>query len=248
MTTDIQTELALSDEGSLSTGDAENRSDSAVEVAVSQAAYSTSSILARPLPAWKRVMDVVGVIVLAPLLVLPLVLVALYIRLVSRGPALFVQSRLGHGGEYFPIFKFRTMHVVAGGREEAHRAYVASHAESDEPIAKPDHSESFIPGGAFLRATSIDELPQLLNVLRGEMSLVGPRPDVLHREDYTERQLRRFEVHPGMTGLWQVSGKNELSFEEMIDLDLQYASKPTLKLDLWILLKTVAVLLWERNE
>lgn len=193
-------------------------------------------------------MDIVGVILLAPILAVPMLFVALYIRLVSRGPVLFVQSRLGHGGEYFPIFKFRTMHVVPGGREEEHRAYVASHADSDAPIAKPDHSGSLIPGGSFLRAASIDELPQLLNVLRGEMSLVGPRPDVLHREDYTAEQLRRFEVHPGMTGLWQVSGKNELSFEEMISLDLKYAAQPTIQLDLWILMKTVAVLLWERNE
>lgn len=204
-------------------------------------------ILRRRRPIWKRALDLAGVAILFPILFLPLLCVAIYIKLVSRGPVFFIQSRLGYGGDDFAIFKFRTMHVVEGGRDSEHRAYVASHSGCDSPVAKPDHSDSYIPGGALLRATSIDELPQLINVLLGSMSLVGPRPDVLRREDYSPEQLRRFEVQPGMTGLWQVSGKNELSFEEMIRLDVRYIEERSFLRDIGIILKTVKVLLTERN-
>ncbi|MFK7734805.1 MAG: sugar transferase [Pirellulaceae bacterium] len=220
---------------------------SADTIAASYIAQVETDVLRRPMPIWKRALDIIGVAILVPILIVPLLCVAIYIKLVSRGPIFFVQSRLGYGGADFAIFKFRTLHVVEGGRESEHRAYVASHAGVDGPVAKPDHSSNCIPGGAFLRATSIDELPQLINVLFGSMSLVGPRPDVLCREDYSPQQLRRFEVQPGMTGLWQVSGKNELSFDEMIQLDIRYIEERSLLRDIGIMLKTVKVLLTERN-
>lgn len=114
-------------------------------------------------------------------------------------------------------------------------------------LSKPNFAGQFIPGGKFFRSWSIDELPQLINVLRGEMSLVGPRPDVLAWYDYDEWQLRRFETLPGLTGLWQVSGKNRLTFHRMIELDIQYVDSRSIGLDLWILLKTVRVLFSRDN-
>lgn len=193
-------------------------------------------------------MDLVGVVLLAPLVVPVVLIVALLIKCVSRGPAFFVQSRLGHGGEYFRIYKFRTMHVTGTSRDASHREYVASHAGSNAPVTKPDYKDSLIFGGSLMRLTSIDELPQLLNILIGNMSLVGPRPDVLLREDYEAWQLRRFEVLPGMTGLWQISGKNRLTFDRMIELDIEYIDNQSLALDLKIMLKTFKVILSEPNE
>lgn len=202
----------------------------------------------REAPTWKQVVDLFGVVVTAPLLVPLALVVAIYIKLVSPGPILFVQSRVGHGGDEFRIYKFRTMHVPQVSRDEKHRNYVASLTGGDRLNRKPNYRNDLIPGGDLLRKLSIDELPQILNVLQGTMSLVGPRPDVLQLEDYADWQLRRFEVLPGMTGLWQVSGKNRLTFDQMIDLDIEYIETQSLLKDLQILAKTVLVLLFERNE
>ncbi len=193
-------------------------------------------------------LDIGVVIVITPFLAPLLAIVAIYIKLVSPGPALFLQSRVGHGGDEFLIYKFRTMQVPRVSRDEVHRDYIASHARIDGPIKKPDHCKEFILGGNVLRKLSIDELPQLLNVLHGTMSLVGPRPDLLQLGDYEDWQRRRFEVLPGMTGLWQVSGKNRLTFDQMVVLDIQYIESRSMSLDMKILAKTVSVLLFERNE
>ena len=184
------------------------------------------------------------------LLVSPLLLaVAIYIRVVSRGPALFVQSRVGYGGETFRIFKFRTMHVPEQSRDLRHREYVHSLASVGQPLAKPDYVRNeLIPGGGLLRKLSVDELPQLINVFGGSMSLVGPRPDVLKLDDYESWHLRRFEVLPGVTGLWQVSGKNRLTHDEMVRLDIEYVERRTLQSDLLILLRTAYVLVFDRDE
>lgn len=202
----------------------------------------------REIPSWKRWLDICGVVVFAPLLAPLLVCVAIYIKLVSRGPFLFVQSRTGHGGDDFRIYKFRTMRVPNVSRDEAHRDYVAGQSCDTGQIKKPDYANELIPGGKLLRQLSIDELPQLLNVARGNMSLVGPRPDLLRLDDYEPWQTRRFEVLPGMTGLWQVSGKNRLTFDQMLKLDIEYVETFTLWKDLRILAITFWVLLWERNE
>lgn len=198
-------------------------------------------------PLWKRGFDLVGASFLLCLLLPFLAAVAMYIRLVSNGPALFYQRRVGHGGKHFTIIKFRTMNMRPGSDAE-HRAYLGSLASQDAPIEKPDHVSRLIRGGSFLRRYSIDELPQLINVLLGTMSLIGPRPDVLELEDYQSWQLRRFEVLPGMTGLWQVSGKNRLTFREMIQLDIQYIEARGFALDLRILWKTLAVIVQRDND
>jgi lipopolysaccharide/colanic/teichoic acid biosynthesis glycosyltransferase len=210
--------------------------------------HASYRIQKRQNPDWKRVLDLCVVVLITPLLALPLALVVLYIRLVSPGPILFVQSRVGFGGDDFRIYKFRTMHVSDVCRDASHRDYVASYSGIDVPVKKPDYQSELIPGGEWLRKLSIDEIPQLLNVWRGTMSLVGPRPDVLQLKDYESWQLRRFEVLPGMTGLWQVSGKNRLTFDQMIELDLKYVDTRCLSQDLLIMARTVIVLLLDRNE
>lgn len=202
----------------------------------------------RELPRWKRCLDICGVLLVAPLIAPLILIVGIYIKLVSRGPILFMQSRVGYGGEDFLIYKLRTMDVPDKCRNEKHRKYVVEHSVVDGPIKKPDFQDDLIPGGKLLRKLAIDELPQLLNVLRGSMSLVGPRPDLMQLEDYEPSQTRRFEVHPGMTGLWQVSGKNKLTFDQMIELDIEYVDTRSLLQDLMILAKTLVVLLMVRNE
>ena len=208
-----------------------------------------ANLHSHPMPSWKRVFDVS--VALALFLVLsPLLLaIGLFIRCVSRGPALFKQERLGEMGKYFVIYKFRTMRQ--NDPEVAtsdHREFVAGLTTSTEAAAKPDVSNRLILGGGFLRSTSLDELPQLLNVLRGEMSLIGPRPDVLDWQDYPPWQLRRFEATPGITGLWQVSGKNRLTFSQMVELDIKYIEQRSFWLDMWILAKTFKLVLSKDNN
>jgi lipopolysaccharide/colanic/teichoic acid biosynthesis glycosyltransferase len=210
---------------------------------------STPFIQKREHPRWKRALDLAGVIVVLPVLSPLLALVALYIKAVSPGPVLFVQSRVGHGGGDFRIIKFRTMHVPKTCRDETHRGYVASRVCTGQPIQKPHFLRNeLIPGGAVLRKWSIDEFPQLFNVVNGSMSLVGPRPDVLRLDDYEPWHLRRFEVLPGMTGLWQVSGKNRLTHDQMVELDIEYIETRSLRRDLRILAKTVVVVLLGGGE
>ena len=226
----------------------ESREDVDVIVRGAPAPDISPLIQKRHNPVWKRGLDICGAVVIAPLLAPLLLAVAFYIRLVSSGPVLFVQSRVGHGGELFRIYKFRTMHVSEVSRDQIHRDFVASYTGDDGAMKKPNYQHALIPGGDLLRKFSIDELPQLLNVIQGNMSLVGPRPDVLQLEDYEPQQLRRFEVQPGMTGLWQVSGKNRLSFDQMVELDLKYIDTRSLTKDLMIIARTVLVLQFERNE
>jgi len=125
---------------------------------------------------------------------------------------------------------------------------VAKLARGDRTLRKLDHEKNYVCLGKFLRKSSIDELPQLFNVLRGEMSLVGPRPDVVAYEDYPQRQRARFEVLPGMTGLWQVSGKNRTTFDQMVELDIAYASNLSLVQDLKILAQTFPAIVRQLTE
>lgn len=191
-------------------------------------------------PAAKRALDVLtsagGLLLLAPLLLL----VALGVRLSSRGPALFRQERLGQGLEEFSVFKFRTMRTDAP--DDLHREYIAKLAAGeveDETLKKLTQDPRVTRVGAVLRKTSLDELPQLINVLQGTMSLVGPRPALRYElEHYAPHHYERFSVKPGITGLWQVSGRNQLGFREMLELDVEYARTQSLLLDLKILAKT----------
>jgi len=189
-------------------------------------------------------------VVLALPLLLPLMmLIALIIRMVSAGPVLFKQERIGYRGGRFLCYKFRTMFVNAD--TGIHQGHLDQLMNSDAPMVKMDlkGDPRIIPFGRVLRASGLDELPQLINVLCGDMSLVGPRPCVFYEyEKYLPWQRERFNTLPGLTGLWQVSGKNRTTFTEMIKLDIQYARNKTLWLDLKIIFKTVPALLiqmWE---
>ena len=187
-------------------------------------------------PLWKRAIDLVGSIIGLVLLSPLFLLVGVAICLVSAGPPFFRQTRVGHRGRTFTIWKFRTL--TACGDHQEHQQYMEELAKTDGLLRKPPITQQLIPLGWLLRTLAIDELPQLINVLLGEMSLVGPRPDVIPPEHYLPRDRRRFRVLPGMTGLWQVSGKNTTTFAEMMQLDLQYVTMRSLWLDLKILLKT----------
>jgi lipopolysaccharide/colanic/teichoic acid biosynthesis glycosyltransferase len=140
------------------------------------------------------------------------------------------------------LWKFRTIKTDAAPTQ--HQIHVAGLMASDAPLRKIDGELAIIRGGAMLRKLGLDELPQLINVLKGEMSLVGPRPDVLPMESYQSWQRDRFHVLPGITGLWQVSGKNHTTFSQMIRLDIAYVRQRSPWLDLVILLKTIPAVLW----
>jgi lipopolysaccharide/colanic/teichoic acid biosynthesis glycosyltransferase len=197
-------------------------------------------------PLWKRILDVACVLMVAPFL-LPLVLItAATIKFTSRGPLLFRQERVGLLGQRFTVLKFRTM--IPGSDTGVHEAHVAGLMASNGPMTKLDArgDARLIPFGRMLRASGLDELPQLINVLRGEMSLVGPRPCLPAEYDrYLPWQRERFRTLPGLTGLWQVSGKNRTTFNEMIELDIEYARTKSPWLDLKIMLKTIPAVMGE---
>ncbi len=198
--------------------------------------------------AMKRSVDVL-VSCLALFITSPMILAAaLAVRVSSRGPVLFRQTRVGMDGREFEILKFRTMRH--GADTSAHEQYVAALIRGEEPtgpsdgVYKLDGDSRITPVGRVLRRFSVDEVPQLLNVLRGDMSLVGPRPALPYEvELYEDWQKRRLEVRPGITGLWQVGGRNRLTFDEMVQLDLQYIDTWSPAVDIRALMKTpVAVL------
>jgi lipopolysaccharide/colanic/teichoic acid biosynthesis glycosyltransferase len=182
-------------------------------------------------------------LVLSPLLAL----LALAVRLDSDGPALFRQRRVGRDLNEFTMLKFRTMYSDADAAP--HREYVQALIGDDSGpergrLYKLSVDDRVTRVGRFLRSWSLDELPQLFNVLRGHMALVGPRPVIPYEvEMYPEQYLGRFDVKPGLTGLWQVSGRNERTYEEMVNFDVEYARRASLLLDLRILVKTVPVVL-----
>lgn len=199
----------------------------------------SGAILRRPA---KRAFDVVAAILLLIVLAPVMAAIWLAIRLTSRGPALFVQERMGRGGTRFGVYKFRTMVVDADARLEALLASDPEAAEEYRLYKKLQRDPRIIGIGHILRRLSLDELPQLFNVLRGEMSLVGPRcylPRELPEMGSAASEI--LSVTPGITGLWQVSGRNRTTFAERLRIDRSYARSATLALDLRILAKTVRV-------
>lgn len=202
----------------------------------------------RPLLGVKRAMDIAGsllaLIICAPLFVM----IAVVIKASSRGPILFRQQRVGQYGQCFTFLKFRSMHI--DNDPSAHREYVkkliAGQAMREQSngngngVYKLTNDKRITSAGKFLRKTSLDELPQFLNVLRGEMSLVGPRPAIPYEvaSYQTWHRRRVLEVKPGITGLWQVNGRNRIKFDEMVRLDLQYAKSWSPWNDLKILMRT----------
>lgn len=192
----------------------------------------------------KRLLDVVAALTMLMMAALPMLFIALAIRWTSAGPIFFRQPRVGKGGRFFTSYKFRSMYVDAEERFEE----VAHLNEVDGPIFKLRNDPRITPVGRFLRRTSLDELPQLFNVLRGEMSLVGPRPALMREVlGYEPWQLQRLTVRPGLTGLWQVSGRSELPFEVMMRLDLEYIRRWSLWFDIWLLMRTVPAVLSTRG-
>lgn len=203
----------------------------------------------------KRIFDLVGT-VLGGILISPLLLtIAVLVKLSSPGPILFRQERMGKHGRTFAFYKFRSMTVQ--NDDSAHRAYVTELMTGGDPAAldregKPVFKIADDPRitriGRLLRRTSLDELPQLINVLRGEMSLIGPRPCLPFEYDlYKDWQKRRLDVTPGMTGLWQVTGRSYVCFEDMVLLDLFYIANWSFAMDLKILLRTVPVVIWGKG-
>lgn len=189
-----------------------------------------------------RALDVIGAVCLLIVLSPLLVLIAATIRLDSPGPAVFRQRRVGRNLSPFTVVKFRTMREGAGATvHERHvESMIASREGADRPMSKLDEDDRVTQVGSVLRRTSLDELPQLWNVVRGEMSLVGPRPPIQYEVDrYPPEAFRRFAVRPGLTGLWQVRGRSLLSFREMIELDTEYVERRSLPLYLKILLLTL---------
>jgi exopolysaccharide biosynthesis polyprenyl glycosylphosphotransferase len=202
--------------------------------------------LSRSIRTVKRAIDLVasaiGLLILSPLLAV----IAIAVKLDSKGPVFFRQARHGRGGAEFKIVKFRTMVADA----EAQRLAMAhmNEMEGAGPLFKMANDPRITKVGAFLRKTSLDELPQLWNVLRGEMSLVGPRPFVVHEsEQITGWAGRRLDTTPGITGLWQVLGRNDIPFDEMVKLDYVYVTNWSLWWDIKILLRTIPTVLGRKG-
>jgi lipopolysaccharide/colanic/teichoic acid biosynthesis glycosyltransferase len=217
------------------------------------AAAVSSERRRRPVDVACRLLDLivasVTLLVLAPLMLI----IAIVIRLESPGPALFRQRRLGRSLRPFTVNKFRTMRH--GASHDAHRQFVQSLIAGEEPEAvagtprfKMASDARITRVGHFLRRSSLDELPQLWNVMRGEMSLVGPRPPIAYEvERYPAHWFARFDVKPGLTGLWQVSGRCELTIEQMVGLDIDYVRRRSVRTNLSILLRTIPAVLTHRG-
>ena len=196
------------------------------------------------LPLWKRMLDLALIIAVFPGLLIIGIGAALVVICGSRGPIFFRQRRVGYQGREFNCYKFRTMQVDA--EVGTHRDHFRHLMGTEVPMTKLDARKDprLVPLGSLLRVTGLDELPQLINVLRGDMSLVGPRPCIPYEyEEYTPYQKERFDSTPGLTGLWQVSGKNRTTFDEMIRIDHRYRDELSFWLDLRIILMTVPALL-----
>jgi lipopolysaccharide/colanic/teichoic acid biosynthesis glycosyltransferase len=201
------------------------------------------------LPLWKRTLDFVLIFFLLPGILLASAVAVMIIKLTSRGPVLFTQERVGYRGRRFRIFKFRTMH--SGADTRSHEDHVKQLIASGKPMAKLDGKRDprLIPLGAVLRATGIDELPQILNIIKGDMSFVGPRPCVPYEyEQYEPRHRARLNSVPGLTGLWQVNGKNKTTFERMVELDVEYGNRCSLGMDLSIIMRTFGALAGQCKE
>jgi exopolysaccharide biosynthesis polyprenyl glycosylphosphotransferase len=192
----------------------------------------------------KRALDIsvaLGAIILSS----PLMLITiLAIKLDSPGPVLFRQTRVGKDGEHFPCYKFRSMYIDA----EQRKAELMAKNEADGPVFKIKNDPRITKVGRIIRKLSIDELPQLFNVLKGEMSLVGPRPALPSEvAKYNYDQIGRLHAIPGITGLQQVSGRSEVDFKRWVELDLQYISEQSIWKDLEILIKTIPAVLFSKG-
>ncbi|HEY3862901.1 MAG TPA: sugar transferase [Verrucomicrobiae bacterium] len=202
-----------------------------------------------PPPGWKRILDVSLVLISLPFVIPVGIIIYAFIKIASPGPAFFRQQRLGYRRRKFMCLKFRTMKVDAD--TGVHQAHLKQLMTANQPTRKLDCAgdKRLIFGGAWLRAIGVDELPQLFNVLFGDMSLVGPRPCTPFEFDlYSDHQKQRCDAPPGLTGLWQVSGKNNTTFGQMIELDLKYVREMSFWFDVKIIALTIPAifkLIWE---
>jgi undecaprenyl-phosphate galactose phosphotransferase len=200
----------------------------------------------------KRIFEIVLCLLLIPILVPLAIIIAIAIRLDSSGPIFFVQERVGKGGRLFKMIKFRTMHHNIN--KDAHQLFMKAFVngkvkeQAELKVFKPFRSYDVTPVGRILRKTSLDELPQLINVFRGEMSLIGPRPNVVWEfEEYHGWHKERLEVLPGITGLAQVRGRSGITFDRIVEYDIQYVEQQSLKLDLQIIWWTIASVLFGKG-
>ena len=192
----------------------------------------------------KRLIDLIGTAILLLVFAPMMIVIAISTRLDSPGPIIFCQKRVGKNGGEFVAYKFRTMYVGA----DEQKIHLNGLNEAKGPIFKMKNDPRRTRIGAWVRRTSMDELPQLFNVLRGDMSLVGPRPALpAEVQQYQEWHKRRFDVSPGLTGLWQVSGRNDMIFDEMVMLDIYYIENWSPWMDVWILLRTIPTVLLARG-
>lgn len=193
----------------------------------------------------KRLSDVIGAGLGMAILSPVFLIIAIAIKLEDpRGPIIFTQVRVGKNGKYFKIYKFRSMRVNA----EEELAKLKSQNDVKGAMFKLKNDPRVTRVGHFIRKRSLDELPQLYNVLIGDMSLIGPRPPLVNEvAAYSKRDLQRLRVHPGCSGLWQISGRNELDFDEMVDLDLEYIQKRSILFDLEIIWKTVVQMIFPKG-
>lgn len=185
---------------------------------------------------WKRVFDIAVSLVVLVLLLPVIPLIAIMIKLDSRGPVFFKQNRVGKKGKVFEFYKFRSMYAEAEHRKKEIEAL----NEQEGPVFKVRADPRITTVGRFLRRSSLDEIPQIFNVLKGDMSIVGPRPQMPSEvAQYQAWHRRRLEVVPGITCLWQISGRSHISFSEWMRLDIQYVTERSLRTDLMIFLKTI---------
>jgi lipopolysaccharide/colanic/teichoic acid biosynthesis glycosyltransferase len=209
-----------------------------------QSALGLERLLVAPMPLWKRTMDIigasVGLLIFSPILIA----IAIAIKLTSSGPVMFMQRRAGLGGRPFRICKFRTMGIDAEAKKQALRSI----SEQDGPAFKLTNDPRVTKIGKLLRKTSLDELPQFWNVLRGDMSLVGPRPLPIDEQNGVEQwQRARLEATPGLTCIWQIKGRSQVSFADWVRMDMSYLRRRTLLNDLKILIATVPAVLLRKG-
>lgn len=192
---------------------------------------------------WKRALDLAVCLTALPLIAPVLIACALLVKFSSEGPIFFIQGRTGRGGKRFRMIKFRTMVQEAAEM----KASLQPNNDMDGPDFKLLNDPRVTRVGRFLRKTSLDEAPQLWNVIRGEMSLVGPRPTSFGSETYDLWQTERLDVAPGLTGLWQIQSRGEKGFDERVRLDIAYVRQRSMTLDLSILLQTIPAVLSQRG-
>ena len=201
------------------------------------------------IPRWKRLFDLTCILLSLPCWLILMAVVVLGMQIAAPGPILFRQERIGLNGRRFICLKFRSMKVNAG--TSVHENHLTHLIQSDAPMTKLDDlgDPRVLPFGRIIRATGLDELPQIFNVIRGEMSLVGPRPCTpAEFQRYEISQRERVNAPPGLTGYWQVNGKNKTSFSMMIAMDLYYVRNMSPWLDFWIALRTVPAIVTQVRE